>query len=275
MAENPTISILGCGWLGLPLAQNLVQLGWSVKGSSTHPDKLDLLERSKITPYLITVSPQLAGDDPGSFFRSKVLFLNIPFSRKLTVPAYYNQQIDAVIEALHASPVEFVIFASSTSVYPETVKDAREDLVILADNQRAKVLLNAEGSLLAQKRFATTVIRFAGLYGGERKIGRMLAGRKDVPEGGAPMNLIHLQDCVNIVLRILEQNVRGEIFNACSDGHPTKERIYTAAAAHYGFEAPQFADRPAKRVKVVNNAKLKNQLKYTFKHPDPMDFAGV
>lgn len=28
-----TISILGCGWLGLPLGQHLVQQGYHIKGS--------------------------------------------------------------------------------------------------------------------------------------------------------------------------------------------------------------------------------------------------
>jgi 3-hydroxyisobutyrate dehydrogenase-like beta-hydroxyacid dehydrogenase len=33
--ENKSISILGCGWLGVPLAKHLIQKGFSVKGSVT------------------------------------------------------------------------------------------------------------------------------------------------------------------------------------------------------------------------------------------------
>jgi 3-hydroxyisobutyrate dehydrogenase-like beta-hydroxyacid dehydrogenase len=32
--KNESISILGCGWLGLPLAGELVREGYAVKGST-------------------------------------------------------------------------------------------------------------------------------------------------------------------------------------------------------------------------------------------------
>lgn len=34
----PTVSILGCGWLGLPLAEQLLAEGYSVKGSTTRAE---------------------------------------------------------------------------------------------------------------------------------------------------------------------------------------------------------------------------------------------
>jgi len=267
-----SITILGCGWLGFPLAQRLVQLGFKVKGSSTRQNKLPLLEKSGIKPFLVTSVPQLTGEGIDRFFQSKILFLNIPFRRNLKDPVYYKQQIDSVIPYVTASPIEFVIFASSTSVYPESVEEALEDRPIAPDNLRAEVLRAAEQSLLDSKEFQTTVIRFAGLYGGDRQIGRILAGRKGLAEAKAPVNLIHLEDCINIVVQIIEQDMRGGIINACSDGHPTRQELYTKAALHYGLEPPQFGDQPQGRFKVVGNAKLKEKLNYVFKHPDPSDF---
>ena len=38
------VSVLGCGWLGKPLAISLLDEGYSVKGSTTSEDKLELLE---------------------------------------------------------------------------------------------------------------------------------------------------------------------------------------------------------------------------------------
>ena len=37
------ISILGCGWLGLPLAKAIVENGFSVKGSTTSSEKIATL----------------------------------------------------------------------------------------------------------------------------------------------------------------------------------------------------------------------------------------
>jgi len=270
--NDQSISILGCGWLGLPLAKHLVQLGFFVKGSTTTKEKIPLLKDSQITPFCIEAIPQLGGNGIGSFFQSKILILNIPFRRKLKDPDYYKQQIDSVITYTETAPVEFVIFASSTSVYPASMKLASEDAEISPDNPRAETLLGVERALFTNQNFQTTVLRFSGLYGGQRRIGQILAGRRDLANGDSPVNLIHLEDCIAIVTQIIQQDIRNEIINVTSDGHPTRKEIYTKAAHHYGLKPPQFIDQPVTRSKIVSNTKLKSKLKYTFLHPDPMDF---
>ena len=42
------VSILGCGWLGLPLAKALIGEGYTVKGSTTTPAKLNLLKEEGV-----------------------------------------------------------------------------------------------------------------------------------------------------------------------------------------------------------------------------------
>ena len=42
--QTETITILGCGWLGLPLAQALTKEGFAVKGSTTKEDNLEEVE---------------------------------------------------------------------------------------------------------------------------------------------------------------------------------------------------------------------------------------
>ena len=44
------VSILGCGWLGKPLAISLLDDGYSLKGSTTKEEKLALLEDNNIHP---------------------------------------------------------------------------------------------------------------------------------------------------------------------------------------------------------------------------------
>ena len=80
--ESKTISILGCGWLGLPLAHHLAQQGYAVKGSTTTPMKLVLLRAEGIEPYLLELDPTVHGDQVEDFFKSDILFLNIPPGRK-------------------------------------------------------------------------------------------------------------------------------------------------------------------------------------------------
>lgn len=49
------VSIIGCGWLGLPLAKFLVQKGFPVKGSVTTESKINQLASLGIKPFLINL----------------------------------------------------------------------------------------------------------------------------------------------------------------------------------------------------------------------------
>ena len=256
--------------MGLPLAQHLLQLGFTVKGSTTTYAKLEVLRQVGILPYLIHCHPDIKGKDVAEFFASDVLFLNIPFRRSLENPAFYKEQIQSVVRHVERSTVDFVIFASSTSVYPETDGWVTEDQDIRPADPRGRVLWETENLLRENPQFATTILRFAGLYGGERKIGNFLSGQSEVAEADSPVNLVHRDDCLAIVSQIIQQNIRAEIFNVCSDGHPKRKELYTRAALHLGATSPTFAASQGTRLKKVSNQKLKEKLCYQFLHPDPL-----
>lgn len=265
----PTVSILGCGWLGEPLAKQLVHNSYPVKGSTTTPERLPLLKKDGIDAYLLTCRPKLTGEGIKDFFQAQVLVVTLPFRRDLEDPHYYLYQLQSVVKHAADSPVEFVVFTSSTSVYPKNTELAREDQSIVADNERSQVLLEAEQLFLSNRKFATTVIRFAGLYGGGRLVGRFLAGQDNLPDGNRPVNLIHRDDAVGIIGQVITQNFRGEILNACSDAHPTRKELYSKAAHVLGLPPPTFRDTPEDATrKIVSNEKLKQKLQYRFKFPD-------
>jgi UDP-N-acetyl-D-mannosaminuronate dehydrogenase len=73
------ISILGCGWLGLPLAKALVQNGFSIYGSTTSQEKLTVLKKSKIQPFLIALeSDNVVGAVKDFLQESKTLIIDLP-----------------------------------------------------------------------------------------------------------------------------------------------------------------------------------------------------
>ena len=49
------VSILGCGWLGIPLAKALLKKGLLVKGSTTTVEKISLLKSFGVEPHLISI----------------------------------------------------------------------------------------------------------------------------------------------------------------------------------------------------------------------------
>ncbi len=269
-----TISILGCGWLGLPLARKLISLGYTVKGSTTSQDKTALLKNSNIIPYQLNcTSGSIEGDHVADFFKTDALFVNIPFKRNLQDPQVYPAQMKVIARYAVEGGVRKVVFASSTAVYPVNNRTAREDDIIVPSDKRAEALLSAEGIFLSEQGFNPIVIRFAGLYGPDREIaGFLKSGRVTSKDGNTPVNLIHLDDCLGIVTIALEKDISGEIFNACGDAHPLRKDLYVHAAIAMGIKPPAFAECENPSYKIVSNEKVKLLLSYRFIHPGPWDW---
>lgn len=267
----PRVSILGCGWLGLPLAETLVKRGYQVKGSTTTWDKIPVLTEAGILSFYLRVDETgLQGAELKDFLNSEILVITLPFRRNLTDPKDYQKQIGAIVaECEQIGKIEWIIFTSSTSVYPDDLRLATEETEFAADNLRSQVLQEIEKSLLAYKIFSTTIVRLAGLYGGERKIGQFLAGKIDLPNGEQPVNLIHCDDAVAVIVEIIEQQAHNQIFNAVSDQHPTRQELYSLAAQKMKLLPPQFS-KSSQLGKIVSNEKIKKVLGYTFIHPDPL-----
>ena len=53
------IAIIGCGWLGLPLAKKLIKENFIVKGSTASKEKISILKTEKIEPFLIDLNKGL------------------------------------------------------------------------------------------------------------------------------------------------------------------------------------------------------------------------
>lgn len=269
------ISILGCGWLGQPLALSLLERNHRVKGSTTTQSKISVLKEAGIEPFLIKLSPEIECDDCESFWDSDVLVLNIPPGRgRENIIDHHTAQIQSVIDQLRSSPVEHVVFISSTSVYPELpgVVEETDAVEGKAGRDSGNALIEAERMLMKENSFDTTVLRFGGLYGYDRHPAKYLSGKKNLDKARAPINLIHQDDCILIIQKIIEKNITGEIFNAVSDGHPPRELYYTEAASAMGLEPPTFRKDNKSNYKVVSNRKLKGKLQYRFKYPNPIHF---
>ena len=274
MGNKEEISIMGCGWLGLPLAERLVNAGYTVKGSTTTPHKVDLLQQKGIHPYLLDLQDDnLDKAALTEFLQTQVLILNIPPHLRSDGGEGYLKQMHLLLEFLSDAPVSRVLFVSSTSVYLDLNRVVtEEDISFTEEQQPDHMLLEAERLFQQGEDWLTTVLRFGGLVGDDRRPGRFLAGKKNVPNGDAPVNLIHLDDCVNLLHRIIEEKKWGQVFHACADKHPLRKDFYTQAALALGLTPPEFSDMDDTKFKMINSQKIKDTLAYQFVHPDPMGF---
>ncbi len=239
--NKKTISILGCGWFGLELAKALVQQGYKVKGSSTTVEKLNLLSTHHIQPFLVNISKDGANYDP-DFFKSDLLFICIPPKRSTAEQSDFYGKIEQIVNAVKANHITQVIFISSTAVYGDTNEEVTELSIPKPETASGKAMLQTEQLLKDQKTFTSTIIRFAGLVGPLRHPGRFFAGKTAIPNGKAPINLIHLSDCIGLSLAILDNEAFGHTFNACAPDHPEKQNFYTQATINAALSPPIFKD---------------------------------
>lgn len=265
-----TISILGCGWLGLPLGKYLVEKGFAVKGSVTSEETFPVLEQYGLVPTKLILSPELQGENTRSFFACDLLIVSFPPERRPDIEEYLPAQLQSLIAHIIRNKVPKVLFISSTSVYPDVNREVFEHENLPASKGSGKALKIAENMLLEQSAFVTTVLRFGGLVGYDRLPGRYLAAKKEVPNADAPVNLIHRDDCIEIIYQLISQDIWGEVFNACADEHPLRKDYYRQAALRIGLEPPVFSSEGSSTYKIVNSDKLKRRLNYTFKYADPI-----
>ncbi len=268
--ENRSISVLGCGWLGVPLAKHFLEDGFSVKGSVTSDVKFGMLRDAGISPYRIVLSDtEVILDDP-DFFKCDVLVISIPPRRIEGIEQVFPSQIRRLIPFILKSGIQKVIFISSTSVYPDQNQLARENEILFPDKASGKALADAENLLREQSGFKTTIVRFGGLIGADRNPARFLL-KSTQPIANAPVNLIHQDDCIGIISAIIKQELWGETLNACCPEHPMKKDFYEKAAIQSGLPVPAISEELA-AFKTIDSSKLIRLLNYQFIYSSPMDY---
>ena len=110
------ISIIGCGWLGMPLALSLINKGFEVSGSTTSTYKLVELKSNGIVPFLIDINSE---NNYSQFLNADILIIAITSKNS---EAFKN-----LIEQIEKSQVKKVLFVSSTSVYKNSNNKVTEE----------------------------------------------------------------------------------------------------------------------------------------------------
>lgn len=259
-----SIGVLGCGWLGLPLATELVNFFEVVKGATRTKEKLRIIGEKGILPYFIDLTPNYSGV-PTDFFDVDVLIVNLPPRNQNGQVDYHEKQLKSIIEEA-SKHRPWIIFISSTAVYPsnnQTVIESDAHEVCLSRSGIS--LLKLERLFTDQRIFDTTVIRFSGLFGPGRLPGRFLAGKEDMPGGTNPVNLIHLEDCIGVISTIIMKDKRREVYHATSSKERIRKAYYQNAAKELGLKVPTFNDQPL-AFKKIDASKLITETGYEFKY---------
>lgn len=262
------ISVIGCGWLGLPLAKHLIKNNYNVKGSTTTASKISLLSAAGIDASIVRFSEtEIIGNIAACLKNSEILILNIPPGLRKNSDTNFVKRIQLLLPYIETSTIKQVLFISSTSVYAddELLPIITEKSQPHPDTESGKQLLNVEELLLKNEHFATTILRFSGLFGVDRHPAKWVSGKKELKNPEAPINLIHQQDCIAIITLILKYASWNMVLNASSPSHPTRKNYYTSACKALNLPLPEFDDSSISKGKYIDSTKLVQLLNYEFK----------
>lgn len=264
---------MGLGWIGLPLGRLLKVNGHEVKGSTTSEEKASQVRTDGIEAFVFSLDPFPSGVGFQSLFQAQTLVLNIPPRTRSEGGEKYLEQLKFVKELVHNSPIQQVLYISSTGVYPDqTIEEAYdESCPIHASNTGNLSLWKAEEYLKSNLECKLTVLRFGGLLGDERIPGRYFSGKENVI-GHTRVNFIYRQDAARMMQFIIENELWNETFNGVAPHHPQRKEVYARNSEDLGIPLPiSFAPEKEKDQRLISPQKILDK-GFQFDFPDPLDF---
>lgn len=263
------ITILGLGWLGLPLANALQQNYYSIKGSTTSAEKLAKLKQNNYNAFKVLLTEEeIKGDIEQCLSGSTILILNTPPGLRRNPSSNYVAKIEKLIPYIEASTIRKVLFVGSTAVFQEgeVFPVITNDIKSNAISNSGKQLQKVEQLLISNSHFETTVLRFAGLVDERRHPASMMSKRKSIPNPKAPVNLIHREDCIGVINAIIKQQQWGKVFNAAYPLHPEKKHYYQQICTSKKLPNPDFSHQKPSLGKIIDGKGTAETLKYAYSH---------
>lgn len=263
-----SVGIVGCGWLGKALAATLLEQDVTVLATSSQLKNVEKLNEQGIKTQQLVLPSNMKQFSQHTVFMQQCLVIAITPKFKQGQDDYAVKVAQLVDAAEQGGLVQRIILLSSTAVYNGLAGVVDENSTLSEPIEKTQILYNAEQAVLNFHQQGS-VLRLAGLVGPERHPGKFLLANRTLKNATAPVNLIHQQDAVGLILSLLTSTSPNGIFNGVSDTHVTKAHYYQAAAKSLALELPTFsAANSLEPNRIVSGDKAKQQLDYSFIYPD-------
>ncbi|WP_289028819.1 NAD-dependent epimerase/dehydratase family protein [uncultured Paraglaciecola sp.] len=269
------ISIVGCGWLGQPLALRLKDCGHNIVATSRSEQKCQALSKMGLEAIKFELGDNLNAAALSPIFSSQILILNIPVGRKSVTHDSFTQGIQSFLERARKAQINKVLFVSTTSVYGGEDKVVTEQSPTMPETLSGKINLAIESIVTKQFPSSSAIMRLSGLVNSDRHPAKYLAGKVDLQSPNAKVNLIHQEDVIKAIELVIDKALWGQTFHLSALIHPTRKDYYTWSAAQLGLPEPSFidCDTPPAGKEINANQSLK-ELGLTLKYPSPYDMIG-
>ncbi|MDD5157598.1 hypothetical protein [Sulfurimonas sp.] len=195
------IGIVGCGWLGQPLATLLSQ-----------DFAVECFVRNKI-------------EENSSFWQNDIIIVAINTKDNYLVALRNIAKL--------TNPASNIILMSSTSVYKEFNNEINESVEI-----KGLSLQKEAEDLMSSLRDNLLILRLGGLMGDDRVAGKWksISAFED-----GKVNYIHKDDVINITKIMIEKNIIKGIYNLVAPIHPLRSKVHEKNSKDFGFEFGSFS----------------------------------
>lgn len=273
--------IVGCGYIGTRLVEELIAQEHEVVGIRASPAGKALLE----TPGVQIVSSDLTSPD---FVRPAGNFDVVVFTAISRPGAPLDERRALMVDGLRRFIAQFAdqpprrfILASCAEVYgQEDGSIVKETSLTQPRTATAEVLMEAERVLAntGSVRLHSVILRIADIYGPDRHpmMDRYIRNEYRIAGNGLRyFNMVHREDVVGAILAAVKNGRPGETYNVV-DQEPVMElQFFTWLSETLGKWMPPFSaegaspeERLAQTHRRVSNRRLTMELGYHFKYPN-------
>lgn len=234
MTKSHNIAIIGCGYIGLEVADSWTKKGDHVTATTRTPERLAELSKSSQKSVI------LKGNDEDEFIPLIAQNETILVTTAADSPEHYESAYLHTAQIFRRLALEMdlprdLIYTSSTSVYGDHHGLwVDETSSLLGKDEQTKILIEAERTYasLEELGWNVCILRFAEIYGPGREISKKVRSLSDHPLPGLGdqyTNMVHKSDCAGAINYALRHHLTG-VYNLADDDHPTRKELYTQIA---------------------------------------------
>ncbi len=262
--------IIGCGYVGEALGQQLTALGHDVTGIRRNSEHNDRLAKLGIRPINLDITQESEFAKLDGRYDWVVIAVSSSRGSESAYERVFGAGTRQIAQWLKTADASSVVFISSTTVYRQTNAEwVFENGADIPENGTGKILWEAEQTISAA-RPPVTLLRSSGIYGpGRGHLFRQFMSGNAAIEGDRKrfLNMVHRDDLVRSIVTALELGNGLGLYNITDDEPVTQLDFFSWLSETTGRPMPPFVPKPepATRRRGVTNKRVSNKLfKETF-----------
>jgi len=251
------ILVIGCGYVGLPLALQLRESGYEISAWVHSQASADSLREHH---FHRTIVGSIAEENIWNGVSEKFDFVvHCASSGRGGVPAYEEVFLQGVQMMNRYQSESRRLFVSSTSVYGQTQGEiVTEESVAEPMTDTGRILRKAEKAALTSD---ATVVRSSGIYGPGRGVlfEKFRRGEAVIEGDGLRwINQIHQRDLVAALGYLLVTGVPGQIYNVTDDTPVTLHDFYHWCGEFLRKSMPPYGPVNTERKRGLSSKRVSN-----------------